>query len=331
MTVDAIEVSRRGRRDAGRRAAAAVRHAEDRRAAGPAGRLRPDRPGRDRRRRGGARRHGHATSPTRSAATSSCRAWTRRSRAWRRRSRRRSPPQLVAGDFAGRDAEVAVTVRTVKERELPAVDDDFAQLASEFDTLDELRADLPRPVGPGQAGRAALLRPRQGARGAGARADVPAPGGRGPRRGRRPQAGDDRPARAHGRHAGGLPRRPRARPRRSSTAELAEARRAGRQGPAAARRVRRRDEIQVTDDEYGHEVVHRAQRAGVAPQQYYDQLVRAGMGRARSTSTSAAARRWPRCWSGSRSRTPTGVRDLDGGAARKSDQPTRTPTAPTTE
>src|SRR5262249_52919852 len=49
---------------------------------------------------------------------------------------------LVAGDFAGREAEVSVTVRTVKERELPPVDDDFAQLASEFDTLEELRADL---------------------------------------------------------------------------------------------------------------------------------------------------------------------------------------------
>ena len=50
--------------------------------------------------------------------------------------------ELVGGDYAGRDADVTVTVRTVKERELPALDDDFAQLASEFDTLDELRADL---------------------------------------------------------------------------------------------------------------------------------------------------------------------------------------------
>jgi trigger factor len=49
---------------------------------------------------------------------------------------------LVGGDYAGRDAEVSLTVRTVKEREMPPVDDDFAQLASEFDTLDELRADL---------------------------------------------------------------------------------------------------------------------------------------------------------------------------------------------
>jgi trigger factor len=35
-----------------------------------------------------------------------------------------------------------VTLNSVKERELPELDDDFAQLASEFDTLDELRADL---------------------------------------------------------------------------------------------------------------------------------------------------------------------------------------------
>ncbi|BCB84510.1 hypothetical protein Psuf_018230 [Phytohabitans suffuscus] len=50
--------------------------------------------------------------------------------------------QLVGGDFTGRDADVAVTVRTVKEKQLPELDDEFAQLASEFDTLEELRGDL---------------------------------------------------------------------------------------------------------------------------------------------------------------------------------------------
>jgi trigger factor len=49
---------------------------------------------------------------------------------------------LAGGDRAGQDAHVTVTVQAVKERALPALDDDFAQLASEFDTLDELRADL---------------------------------------------------------------------------------------------------------------------------------------------------------------------------------------------
>jgi trigger factor len=49
---------------------------------------------------------------------------------------------LAGGDHAGRDAEVAVTVRSVKEKELPELDDEFAQTASEFDTLDELREDV---------------------------------------------------------------------------------------------------------------------------------------------------------------------------------------------
>ncbi|NCV36984.1 MAG: trigger factor [Actinobacteria bacterium] len=45
--------------------------------------------------------------------------------------------KLVGGEHAGKEAEVAVTLKAVKERELPKADDDFAQLASEFDTLDE--------------------------------------------------------------------------------------------------------------------------------------------------------------------------------------------------
>jgi trigger factor len=49
---------------------------------------------------------------------------------------------MAAGPHAGKEAEVTVTVGTVKERELPEPDDEFAQLASEFDTIDELRASL---------------------------------------------------------------------------------------------------------------------------------------------------------------------------------------------
>ncbi len=49
---------------------------------------------------------------------------------------------LAGGDHEGQDAEVTVTVQSVKVRELPPLDDDFAQLASEFDTLRELRADV---------------------------------------------------------------------------------------------------------------------------------------------------------------------------------------------
>ncbi len=49
---------------------------------------------------------------------------------------------LLAGEFAGREAVVSAVIGTVKERELPEADDEFAQMASEFDTLEELKADL---------------------------------------------------------------------------------------------------------------------------------------------------------------------------------------------
>jgi trigger factor len=50
--------------------------------------------------------------------------------------------KLATGEHAGQDAEVTVTVKSIKERELPEPDDEFAQLASEFDTIDELRSNL---------------------------------------------------------------------------------------------------------------------------------------------------------------------------------------------
>jgi trigger factor len=53
---------------------------------------------------------------------------------------------LAAGDHAGQEAQVTVTVKSVKERELPDPDDDFAQLASEFDTIDELKNSLTEQV-----------------------------------------------------------------------------------------------------------------------------------------------------------------------------------------
>ena len=53
---------------------------------------------------------------------------------------------LAAGPHAGQEAEVTVTVKSVKERELPEADDEFAQLASEFDTIDELKESLVEQV-----------------------------------------------------------------------------------------------------------------------------------------------------------------------------------------
>jgi trigger factor len=50
--------------------------------------------------------------------------------------------KLLGGDREGETAQIAVTVTAVKERELPEADDDFAQIASQFDTIDELKGDL---------------------------------------------------------------------------------------------------------------------------------------------------------------------------------------------
>ena len=51
------------------------------------------------------------------------------------------------GEFVGRPLTVNVTVSAVRERALPAADDDFAQLASEFDTIAELRDDIRTRLG----------------------------------------------------------------------------------------------------------------------------------------------------------------------------------------
>jgi len=54
---------------------------------------------------------------------------------------------LQQGDSAGSGAEITATINSVKEKELPAVDDEFAQLASEFDTVAELKDDLRTRLG----------------------------------------------------------------------------------------------------------------------------------------------------------------------------------------
>jgi trigger factor len=66
--------------------------------------------------------------------------------------------ELAGGDLAGSQADVSVTVRSVKVKDLPELDDDFAQSASEFNTVGELRASTRRQMEAmrkaGQAGQA---------------------------------------------------------------------------------------------------------------------------------------------------------------------------------
>jgi trigger factor len=64
------------------------------------------------------------------------------------------PSDYQAEHLAGKDAVFKVKVKEVREKVLPELDDDFASDASEFDTLEELRADIREKVGTAMGSRA---------------------------------------------------------------------------------------------------------------------------------------------------------------------------------
>jgi trigger factor len=69
--------------------------------------------------------------------------------------------ELAGGELAGNEADVTVKVESVKVKELPELDDEFAQSASEFDTLGELRAGTRAQLeGMRRAGQAGQARER---------------------------------------------------------------------------------------------------------------------------------------------------------------------------
>ncbi|MGX6606998.1 trigger factor [Micromonosporaceae bacterium Da 78-11] len=183
--------------------------------------------------------------------------------------------QLVGGDFAGQDAEVSVTVRSVKDKQLPEIDDEFAQLASEFDTLDELRGDLRerltkvKKVEQIYAARDEALKQLVTA------AEIPAPEGivKDEVEGRK-QAMTDQLERIGATLQDYLASEDKT--EEQIDQELTEAAQEGVRIQLLLDTVADAEDTQVSDDEFGHEIVHRAQRAQMQPQQYYDQLVQSG-------------------------------------------------------
>ncbi|GIG92111.1 trigger factor [Plantactinospora endophytica] len=183
--------------------------------------------------------------------------------------------QLVGGDFAGRDADVSVTVRTVKEKELPPLDDDFAQLASEFDTLDELRGDIRERVSRSKKVEQIYAARDRALEQIVAAADVPAPEGVVREEvEHRKQAMVDQLERIGASLEEYLTSEEKT--EEQIDAELKDAATEGVKIQLLLDTLADAEQVQVSDDEFGHEIVHRAQRAGMAPQQYYDQLVRSG-------------------------------------------------------
>ncbi len=184
--------------------------------------------------------------------------------------------QLVGGEFEGRDAEVAVTVKSVKDKQLPPVDDEFAQLASEFDTLEELKDDLRTRLS-----RVKRMEQLYSARDLALKAvieatDVPAPEGvvKDEVESRK-ESMNDQLQRIGASFEDYLSTE--GKTEEEMDAELNEAATEGVKVQLVLDTLADAENIQVSDDEFGHEIVHRAQRAGVGPQQYYDQLVQAGV------------------------------------------------------
>jgi trigger factor len=183
--------------------------------------------------------------------------------------------QLVGGELAGRDADVAVTVRTVKEKELPELDDEFAQLASEFDTLEELRNDLRERVGRVKRVEQLYAARDKALQQLAEAAEVPAPEGVvGEEVEHRKQAMIDQLERIGASLEEYLAAEEKT--EEQVDQELAEAATEAVKIQLLLDALADAEDVQVSDDEFGHEIVHRAQRAGMAPQQYYDQLVRSG-------------------------------------------------------
>ena len=56
------------------------------------------------------------------------------------------PKDYHAEDLKGKDAVFKVTVKEIKEKEIPALDDEFASEVSEFDTLEEYKADIAKKL-----------------------------------------------------------------------------------------------------------------------------------------------------------------------------------------
>jgi len=183
--------------------------------------------------------------------------------------------KLVGGDFAGRDADVSVTVRTVKEKQLPELDDEFAQLASEFDTLEELRGDLRERLTKVKRMEQLYAARDKALQALVEAAEVPAPEGIVREEvEHRKQAMADQLERIGASMAEYLTAEEKT--EEQIETELTEAASEGVKIQLLLDTLAESEKVEVSDDEFGHEIVHRAQRAGVAPQQYYDQLMRSG-------------------------------------------------------
>ena len=183
--------------------------------------------------------------------------------------------ELVAGELEGKTAEVAVTVRSVNERVLPEASDEWAQTVAGFDSLEELRADIRtrvervKKLEQGVAARDKVLEALLAA------VELPLPESVvDAELTWRTQTTDDQLAQAG----------------QTKEAFLAEAGKTAEEWDAELREgaetavkqqlvldaVADAEELQISDAELNDQLIRRAARAGLAPQDYANRLVQSG-------------------------------------------------------
>jgi trigger factor len=182
------------------------------------------------------------------------------------------PTDLTEGAYAGKQAEVTVTLRSVRVKQMPELDDDFAQTASEFDTIAELREDV----------RTRLDRVRKLEQGAQARdrvleallsrVDVPLPDG---------VVANEIEWRqhslAHQLESAGLTKEAylqiEGRTAEDFDNEIDTSARQAVKAQFVLDAIADRDDVQVAESDLTEQIVRRAMRLGVSPDDYLRQLV----------------------------------------------------------
>ena len=182
---------------------------------------------------------------------------------------------LVAGEYEGRLAEVAVTVRGVQERELPDADDTWASEFTGFESLELLRADVRsrldrvQRLEQGVAARDKVLEALL------ARIDAPLPDSVVETEVEwRKRATEDQLSRAGADLAGYLETE--GKTAEEFEAELQTGAREAVKAQLVLDAIADQEELGVNDAELTDQVVRRAARAGVSPDQYAQSLVQSG-------------------------------------------------------
>jgi trigger factor len=183
--------------------------------------------------------------------------------------------QLSQGEYAGKQAEVTVTVRGVRVKQVPELDDDFAQTASEFDSIDELRADVRtrleriRRMEQGMQARDRVLEALLGL------VDVPLP-----EKLLEEEVEWRQQSFATQLQQAGLSKEQyfeiEDRSSEEFDNEITEGSRQAVKAQFVLDTIAEKEELQVTEGELGEQIVRRATRVGLAPDDYARRLVESG-------------------------------------------------------